>query len=118
MIRKFEPAQTDDIHAYKAWLAERVPIEEAETRFLKHESDLLAVNPAGSGFSTAQINQISSLCFPLLLLAPMMVFSVTPAYAGRLFVILVIGMAQVTVVSSTRLYTWMTPKEWAVAAAM
>lgn len=115
MSKEMDAAQPKDIQAYRAWLEERKPIDYAETRFLQHSSDLLAVSrrSANTG-GGASSHQSAAIFLPLILVLPLMAFAIVPGLLGRLFILVVIEGGIIKIVMSTKeLLELMTPREWA-----
>ncbi|TKA79194.1 hypothetical protein B0A49_02165 [Cryomyces minteri] len=111
MVASLDPAKADDIQRYQAWIATHAPIDGAETRFLNHESDLLCIGRANDRGHPDNVAKSAVVCLPIFLLVPLLAFSITPGFLGRLFVpsILVIGA---TVLLSTSTKQIMAPREW------
>lgn len=109
------------MHAYRAWIEKREPIDYVETRFLERKHDLLAVSRTRS-VSTARgvsHHHSAAVWFPLTLVLPLMAFAIVPSLLGRLVVIVLIGGLELKLVTSTpELKSFMTVQEWTTAAAV
>jgi hypothetical protein len=118
-LRELDPASTEDIQAYRAWVEKRTPIEHCETRFLERKNDLLAVSRRASVSPTHGGQPQSGLIWlPLVLVAPLLAFAIVPSLLGRLIVIALIGAGGLWQVTSTpELMSYMTIQEWSVAAS-
>ncbi|KAK5020297.1 hypothetical protein LTR60_000645 [Cryomyces antarcticus] len=111
MVASLDPARAEDIQLYQAWIAKHAPIDETETRFLNHESDLLCIARANDRGHPDNVAKCAIVCLPVVLLVPLLAFSIIPGFLGRLFVlsILVIGA---TVLLSTSAKQIVAPREW------
>jgi hypothetical protein len=120
MLKNLDPAKAEDIQAYRAWMEEHAPIEAAETRFLERKNDLLAVTRRRSAANVGGVwtRQSAAVGVPLMAVLPLMAFTMVPSLAGRLFIIALIGSAEVMVVTSTELVDLMTVREWVICASM
>jgi hypothetical protein len=109
-------------------MAKRAPIDPAESQFLERKSDLLAVPRRSSTCARtmrgAEQNQGQDLgqdesvavWFPLILVLPLMAYGMVPSLFGRLFVMVVVGAAEVRMVTTTReLRDFMSVQEWTKA---
>lgn len=98
----------------------RTPIDFSEARFLDRENDLVAVSRKSS-ISTARgagHHHSAAVWFPLTLTLPLMAFAIVPSLLGRLVVIVVIGAAELKLVTSTpELLGFMSIQEWTAAAS-
>jgi hypothetical protein len=115
MVKKVDTAETEDIQAYRTWVEKRTPIDYAETRFLNHSTDLLAVSRRKSTSTVDGVPSPQALAplLPFILILPLAVFSMVPGLLGRLFLLVVIsgGIIKVTM-SMKELRELMTPREW------
>lgn len=118
MINTFESAQTDEIRDYRSWMEKHMPIDKSEARFLSHESDLLAVTSQRTTKSGSDINQCSALGVLFALLLPLVAFIIVSGALGRLFVAVIIGMAEAAVVVYMDLTSLMPAQEWITCAAV
>ncbi|KAF2195406.1 hypothetical protein K469DRAFT_544281 [Zopfia rhizophila CBS 207.26] len=120
MIKNLDPANTEDIQAYRTWMEKHAPIEHAEARFLEHKNDLLALSRRRSAINVGGVglHQSAAIALPLILLLPLMAFAMIPGLLGRLFIIILIGAAVVVVVASTELMSLMTVQDWLKCASM
>ncbi|OJD37109.1 uncharacterized protein BKCO1_8000117 [Diplodia corticola] len=115
-----EPARADDVSAYESWIREHAPIDEDETRFLTRRTDLMSLHrrhkrqerPHELSLSGDQVLQTALLALLVFLVLPLIAFPQIPSVGGRLFVLTVIGAAEVAMVSSTRFSSLMSGKEW------
>jgi len=92
MLRDSRPAEESEISAYKAFMTERKPIWEAETKFLDRTDDLVVPEPqsqppirrARSGESRAQSGLWEQAAFLVaLLLLPLLLSTVLSDFASR-----------------------------------
>ena len=120
MASNSEAANGKDIEAYRSYVEKR--IDPRETRFLEHSMDLVAVSRRRGSVSTvggAGHGQSAAIGLPLILVLPLMVFGIVPGLLGRLFIMVLMGAAEVRMVTSTpELMELMTIKEWAVCASV
>jgi hypothetical protein len=120
LLKELDPANPEDIQAYRAWMEKRAPIDHAETRFLERKNDLLAVS-RGACVSTTRggHDQSAAVWVPVLLAIPLLAFAIVPSLSGRLVVIALIGAAEARLVTSTpELIGYMAVREWTVAASL
>jgi len=119
MSKSLDPPDSVDIHAYYAWLNKHAPIDRTEARFLERKGDLLAVSSRRSAKSVggAAALQSTAIGLPLILILPLMAFAVVPGFLGRLFIVALIGAAELHLVTSTELIDLMTVKEWVVCSS-
>ena len=116
MVQTLDPANSYDVQAYRSWLEKRTPIDQAETRFLEHKNDLLAVSErkSTSKFSGVALRQSGAIWLPLVLVLPLMIFAIVPGLLGRLVVLCLTGAGIMKLISSTKeLEDLMTAREWA-----
>jgi hypothetical protein len=123
MSRKLDPASPADIEAYRAWFKKHAPIDASEARFLERKDDLLAVSRRKTNESVGSLGgpnpyQRAAVALPLIAVLPLMVFGIVPGLLGRLFIITLIGTAEVLVVTSSELMGLMTVREWFICASM
>ncbi|KAK0660169.1 hypothetical protein DIS24_g3440 [Lasiodiplodia hormozganensis] len=122
MLSVLEPARADDVSAYESWIREHAPIDENETRFLTRQTDLMSLHrrhkrqerPHEVIFSGDQVLQTALLALLLFLVLPLIAFPQIPSVGGRLFILTIIGAAEVAMVSSTRFSRLMSGKEWRI----
>jgi hypothetical protein len=115
MVKDVDPASTEDVQAYRAWMEKRAPVDYTESRFLQHGTDLLAVSRRRSASTGGGVPspQSAAIFLPLILVLPLMAFAIVPGLLGRLFVLVVIGGGIIKVITTTReLVELMTPREW------
>lgn len=115
MVKDVDTAGTEDIQAYRSWIEKRTPIDYAETRFLQHSTDLLAVTRRRSASTVGGVpsHQSAAIFLPLILVLPLMAFAIVPGLLGRLFVLVIIGGGIIKVIMSTKeLLDLMTSREW------
>ncbi|KAF2807965.1 uncharacterized protein BDZ99DRAFT_70007 [Mytilinidion resinicola] len=125
MMKELDPASADDIQAYHSWMERHAPVDKAESRFLEHRNDLLAIarrrrSSAGVVGGAGPVES-AALGLPLmlvLLILPLMAFAVIPGLLGRLFIIVLIGLGQAAVVTQTDLVGIMAIREWAKCGSM
>ena len=121
MLKKLDPANTEDIQAYRSWIEKRSPIDHAETRFLERKTDLLAVKGGRSASSVGGVAsyQSAAIWLPLILVLPLMAFAIVPGLLGRLFILTLLGGAIMKLLTSTKeLMDMMTIREWAGCFSM
>lgn len=121
MIKTLDPAQVEDIQQYKTWIEKHALIEQNETQFLERKNDLLALSRRRSARDVGGVGltQSAAIGLPVILVLLLMAFAMIPGLLGRLFVIVLIGTAAATVVTSTeQLMGLMTVKEWIACASM
>jgi uncharacterized membrane protein len=131
MKQKLDPANAGDIQAYHEWMEKHGAIDQTESRFLEHKTDLIAlpqitlkrkpkpVAQAHVGGTTAGLAQSAAIGLPLILILPLVAFAMIPGLLGRLFIISLIGAAEVAVVSSTpELMGLLSVKEWTYCASI
>jgi hypothetical protein len=115
MVGNVDAADAKEIQAYRTWVEKRTPIDYAETRFLQHSSDLLAVSRRRSASTGSSVpsHQSTAMFLPLILVLPLMAFAIVPGLLGRLFVLVVIsgGIIKLTMLTK-ELKELMTPREW------
>lgn len=131
MLSDLEPAQADDVSAYESWIREHAPIAERETRFLTRQPDLMAFgqrqrrrqdrHPGSLGDQQQRQQgmeetlQTALLALLVFLVLPLIAFPQIPNVGGRLFILTIIGAAEVAVVvSSTRFLCLMSGTEWRI----
>lgn len=118
-VRGLPSASPSDVNRYRAWMKQRNPIHEAESRFLERQADLVAFASKGhasTGNTGAGSNQHAAMWLPLL---PFVAFSIVPNLLGRIIVIALISAAGLRVVTSTpEFMTILTVREWMYAASM
>lgn len=122
MLSVLEPAKADDVSAYESWIREHAPIVERETRFLTRQADLMSFSQRHqrqeqqhhSNSSGDQVLQTAMLALLLFLVLPLIAFPQIPSVGGRLFILAIIGAAEVAMVSSTRFSSLMSGKEWRI----
>ncbi|UPX09834.1 uncharacterized protein EKO05_0000515 [Ascochyta rabiei] len=114
-VKSLPSASRSDVDRYRAWMKQRNPIHEAESRFLERQTDLVAFSPRreasiGHGAGTSQH---AAMWLPLL---PFVAFSVVPSLLGRIIVIALISAAGLKRVTSTpELTAILTIREWMYA---
>ncbi|KAF2115209.1 hypothetical protein BDV96DRAFT_599578 [Lophiotrema nucula] len=123
MLKNLDPANTDDIQVYHTWMERHAPIDKAETRFLERKNDLLTVSRnttrrSASSVGGVGLHQSMAIGLPLIAVLPLIALAVVPGLLGRLFIIVLIGTAEVAVVVSTELIDFMTVQEWVICASM
>jgi hypothetical protein len=120
LVKELDPASTEDIQAYRAWMEKRAPIEFAETRFLERKHDLLAVSRRTSEMAARGAQHLSAaIWLPLVLVLPFLAFAIVPSLLGRLIVIALMGAAGLRQVTSTpELMGYLTVQEWCIGASV
>lgn len=116
MVKTLDPANAEDIQAYRSWMEKRTPIDHTETRFLEHNSDLLAVSEGASACAVGGVTprQSGAIWLPLVLVLPLMIFAIVPGLLGRLAILSLTGAATMNLIaSSNELTDMMTAREWA-----
>ncbi|KAF2477851.1 uncharacterized protein BDR25DRAFT_4530 [Lindgomyces ingoldianus] len=119
-VKNLDAANAEEIQAYRTWMEKHAPIELSETRFLDRKDDLLAISRRRSASNVGGVgpHQSAAIGLPLILVLPLFSFALVPTLLGRLFIIILIGAAEVTVVASTELMGVMTIGEWVTCASM
>lgn len=120
MIKNLDPADNEDLQVYRTWMEKHAPVEKFESRFLDHKNDLFSVartKPASNASGVGPV-QSAVLGLPLILVLPLLAFAMIPGLLGRLFIIILIGSAEVALFASTELVSLMTVKEWVTCASM
>ncbi|KAF2274818.1 uncharacterized protein EI97DRAFT_357479, partial [Westerdykella ornata] len=124
MLKNLDTASPADIQTYRTWLQRHCPIDSNEARFLECKDDLVAISrPHGSASGTGggggvSPHQRAAVGLPLIAVFPLMAFAIVPGLLARLFILTVIGAAEVFVVTSSELMGLMTVREWFVCASM
>ncbi|KAJ4303745.1 hypothetical protein N0V90_002646 [Kalmusia sp. IMI 367209] len=115
VVKSSDPANTEDVQAYRAWIEKRTPIDHNETRFLEHRTDLLTMSerkPA-SIVGGAAPRQSGAIWLPLVLVLPLMVFAMVPGLLGRLVILSLTGAAIMKLITTTNeLMEMMSLQEW------
>lgn len=123
MSKDFRPAQPEQIETYRAWMDTHAPVHEIETRFLQRGKDLIVPDSSSRSGSISMMNTSGSaknstlVYLPVALMLPLILFSVIPSLAGRLMVTALIATGAFVAASSTRIWTMLEPREWAVCGA-
>ncbi|KAF2796563.1 hypothetical protein K505DRAFT_160845 [Melanomma pulvis-pyrius CBS 109.77] len=120
MLRNLDAPTTADIHAYHDWMEKHAPIDRNEARFLERKTDLLAVSRRRSAMAVGGVGpqQSAAIGLPLILILPLMAFAVVPGLLGRLFIVILIGAAELMLVTSTELIELMAVKEWVACSCV
>jgi hypothetical protein len=121
MVKTLDPANTEDVQAYRSWMEKRTPIDHTETRFLEHKHDLLTVSEGGSASTVGGVlpRQSGAIWLPLVLVLPLMAFAIVPGLLGRLVILSLTGAAMMKLIASTKeLMDMMTAREWAGCFSM
>lgn len=119
MLKNLDPANAEDVQAYHTWMERHAPIDQTESRFLDRKNDLLAVSRRSANIvGGVKPHQSIAIGLPLLAMLPLMAFAAIPGLLGRLFSIILIGMVEVAVITSTELIDFMSVREWVVCASM
>ena len=122
MLKSLEPASSEDVEAYRAWLEKHEPIEARETRFIERNCDLVEVrrrrSASVSGGGSAGPYQRAAVGLPLMAVLPVVAVAMVPSLLGRLLMVVVIGTAEAMLVTSTELVELMTQREWFICASM
>lgn len=118
MVKTLDPANTEEVQAYRSWMEKRTPIDHTETRFLEHKNDLLTVSEGGSASVVGGVTppaQSGGMWLPLVLVLPLMIFAFVPGLLGRLVILSLTGAASMKLITSTKeLVDMMTAHEWAI----
>lgn len=120
MIKNLDPANNEDLQVYRTWMEKHAPVEKFESQFLDHKNDLFSIartKPASNASGVGPV-QSAGLGLLLILVLPLLAFAMIPGLLGRLFIIILIGSAEVAVVASTELISLMTVKEWVICASI
>ncbi|KAF2711524.1 hypothetical protein K504DRAFT_223157 [Pleomassaria siparia CBS 279.74] len=120
MLKNLDAANAEDMHAYHSWMERHVPIDRTEARFLERKGDLLTVSQRRSATAVGGVRpqQSAAIGLPLILVLPLMAFAVVPGLLGRLFIVMLIGGAEVMLVTWTELLDLMTVKEWVACSSV
>ncbi len=140
LLKDLDPASPEATSAYRAWIEKREPIDYVETRFLDRKDDLLAVSRKQTVDNNEEVKQQPSaqaqillaplsaapappsaavVWLPMALILPLMAFAMIPNLIGRLVVMVLIGGAELKVVTSTpELMGFMTSREWIIAGSV
>lgn len=116
MVKTLDPANAEDVQAYRSWMEARTPIDHMETRFLEHKNDLLIVSEGGPASTVGSVTprQSGAIWLPLVLVLPLMAFAIVPGLLGRLVILALTGAAIMKLIASTKeLMDMMTVREWA-----
>ncbi|OAG03666.1 uncharacterized protein CC84DRAFT_1149243 [Paraphaeosphaeria sporulosa] len=116
MVKTLDPANAEDVQAYRSWMEKCTPIDHTETRFLEHKNDLLTVSEGGSASTVGGVipRQSGAIWLPLVLVLPLMAFAIVPGLLGRLVILSLTGAAIMKLIASTKeLMDMMTAHEWA-----
>lgn len=116
-----ERAQVDDIRAYQAWMKKHTPIDKPEARFLEHEHDLVTVVPQQrqtSGSEAGRMEPATPCLLLLLCVLPLVAFAVITGFLARILLLLVVGVAEMAMVSSTGVGRLMSVREWSISAVV
>ncbi|KAJ4992578.1 hypothetical protein SVAN01_01961 [Stagonosporopsis vannaccii] len=117
-VKHLPSARSSDVDKYRAWMKQRKPIHEAESRFLERQADLVtfSMKRHSSVDPSAGTSQHVAMWLPLL---PFVAFSIVPSLLGRMVVIALISAAGLRTVTSTpELMTIMTVREWMYATSI
>ena len=112
LINSLQPAEKNDIVAYRAWMAEHAPIAEPETHFLRRDGDLLAIKRVQTppskahgavsarevGYGTPALRLLMSVLAGAVVL-PVLTFGLVPGLLARLVIVLIIAGASVTILA-------------------
>ncbi len=99
-------------------MEKHAPIEKAEARFLQHEQDLLAVTPLRAGNHSQDINHFSAVAVVLALLLPLVALAIVSSPLGRMFIAVMVALAEAAVIVSTDLVSLMPIREWITCATV
>ncbi|KAK3699330.1 hypothetical protein LTR37_016482 [Vermiconidia calcicola] len=117
MAKHSLPANEGQVSAYQQWMAKHSPIHEVEQRFLRQEKDLV-VPGAGSTSPDRHTKHAALAYLPMVLMLPLLLFSIIPTLAGRLVVTALIGIGAFIIASTTSIQQLMRARDWAVSGAM
>lgn len=88
------PAMAQDVHKYRAWMAENKPIVEAEATYLDKENDLLSLNrqtPNSNLTTTSSIHPTALMMTITSATAlPILLFRIIPGFTSRISIILLL----------------------------
>ncbi|KAL6707839.1 hypothetical protein ACN47E_003739 [Coniothyrium glycines] len=127
LIKNLDPAQPDDIQAYRAWMDEHEPIDEAESLFLAREKDLVAVSQRRRcvsmedrlGLDSTGQDQSTVVYLSLALVVPLLALAIVPSLFGRLLVIALIGAAELRMITCTpEVMGYLSLQEWKMAGSV
>ncbi|KAH6644162.1 hypothetical protein C7974DRAFT_371307 [Boeremia exigua] len=117
-LKHLPSARSSDVEKYRAWMKQRKPIHEAESRFLERQADLVTFSSKRhtSVDQSAGASHHTAMWLPLL---PFVAFSIVPSFLGRMVVIALISAAGLrTVTTAPELTAIMSIREWMYAASM
>jgi hypothetical protein len=128
MLKNLDTPTTEEIHAYHAWMEKHSPLDHTEALFLSRKTDLLSLTQrrrpvtsttgGGVGAGPGPGPKSAVIGFPLILVLPLMAFAIVPGVLGRLFMLILIGVAELMVVTSTELMDLMSVREWVICSSV
>jgi hypothetical protein len=134
MLKNLDTPSSDEIHAYHAWMEKHSPLDRTESLFLSRKTDLLSLTQRrkpvistavggvgtvpGPGPGPGPGPKSAAIGFPLILVLPLMAFAVVPGVLGRLFMLILIGVAELMLVTSTELMDLMSVREWIICSSV
>jgi hypothetical protein len=130
MLKNLDTPSSEEIHAYHAWMEKHSPLDRTESLFLSRKTDLLsltqrrrpvistAVGGVGAVPGPGPGPKSAAIGFPLILVLPLMAFAVVPGVLGRLFMLILIGVAELMLVTSTELMDLMSVREWVICSSV
>ena len=123
LIKSLDVPTAEEVHEYRSWVAAHRPIVEAETQFLQHDDDLLALRQRNTRTSTlaagtdptkhhslmrrdlAYGDPAKRLLLSVLVgavLLPLLVFGVVPSLAARLIIVLIIAGSSLAILAQSQ----------------
>ncbi|KAI9852124.1 MAG: hypothetical protein M1838_001748 [Thelocarpon superellum] len=111
LLKTLDPPNSQDIEAYRGWMATHNPIAEAEAQFLRHDSDLLALTSISSSPSLVSSDKPTGYGDPakrlLLMVAvgavllPVLTFGIVPSLPARIIIVLIIAGASLAILAQS-----------------
>lgn len=98
VLQTLPKASERDIKNYRTWMKEKAPVAAAETRFLDHNDDLVALL-SRPGSSTTPVYSAIVIASASILM-PLLAFSMISEFTGRLIVVTIVGGAAAAIASN------------------
>ncbi|KAI9799169.1 MAG: hypothetical protein M1833_004209 [Piccolia ochrophora] len=130
LVKDLDPAETEDVERYRAWLAKTNPIAPRETSFVQHDNDLVSLRKSKSPYPTDHVAATSShasyqdskrLALSVLSVAvlfPVLAFTVFPWFSVRLVIVVGAAASAMAVLAPTTAGNLMGPGEWGRCVAL
>ena len=118
LTKSLEPASQADIADYRSWITKHSPVVEAESAFLKKDSDLLAVCPcSGSDFRSGTALETPTIVVAFAILSTIIVFNLVPQILARLVIGAMVGVASLCTLSPEVMNRPGSVRDWGKAIA-